>query len=305
MFGGLAFLVGGNMSVSASGQGGLLLRVDPAETDALAAKPHAGPFEMRGRAMDGWLRVDPEGLKTKRQLEPWVRRGVAYARSLPPKKAKKRSPTLVPGAAEQLQEQQEQVEDVEEDSGRDRYRLVLRGAPQPVEVDQRVAGEDRDAGQRVERARAVDLEQDEDQAEDDQAEQAEEQRSVEVRQVAPRRVAPGAHARHGETGGAGRLPDHGRLVLRIPDDGHAHRQPKQEADREQQRQRDPGLPALVRDVQADDANERTDPRDEELEPGEVAARVGAKRGEPAGDRHEKHDPPEQRACGDALEWLSR
>jgi TfoX/Sxy family transcriptional regulator of competence genes len=90
MFGGLAFLINGNMSVSASGQGGLLLRVDPAETDALAAKPHAGPFEMRGRAMDGWLRVDPEGLKTKRQLEPWVRRGVAYARSLPPKKAKKR-----------------------------------------------------------------------------------------------------------------------------------------------------------------------------------------------------------------------
>jgi TfoX/Sxy family transcriptional regulator of competence genes len=86
MFGGLAFLINGNMSVSASGQGGLLLRVDPAETDKLAAKPHAGPFEMRGRAMDGWLRVDPEGVKTKRQLEPWVRRGVAYARSLPPKK---------------------------------------------------------------------------------------------------------------------------------------------------------------------------------------------------------------------------
>jgi TfoX N-terminal domain len=88
MFGGLAFLINGNMAVSASGKGGLLLRVDPAETDALAAKQHAGPFEMRGRAMDGWLRVDPEGLKTKRQLEPWVRRGVAYARSLPAKKAK-------------------------------------------------------------------------------------------------------------------------------------------------------------------------------------------------------------------------
>ena len=85
MFGGLAFLVGGNMSVSASGQGGLLLRVDPDDTDALAEKPHAEPFVMRGRAMRGWLRVVPEGLKTKRQLEPWVRRGVAYARSLPPK----------------------------------------------------------------------------------------------------------------------------------------------------------------------------------------------------------------------------
>jgi TfoX/Sxy family transcriptional regulator of competence genes len=85
MFGGLAFLIGGNMSVAASGQGGLIVRVDPEDTDALVAKPHA-PFEMRGRAMQGWLRVDAEGLRTKRQLEPWVRRGVAYSRSLPPKR---------------------------------------------------------------------------------------------------------------------------------------------------------------------------------------------------------------------------
>jgi TfoX/Sxy family transcriptional regulator of competence genes len=85
MFGGLAFLINGNMSVGVSGQGGLMLRVDPAETDALVAKPHARPFEMRGRQMRGWLRVDSEGLRTKRQLEPWVRRGVGYARSLPPK----------------------------------------------------------------------------------------------------------------------------------------------------------------------------------------------------------------------------
>ena len=85
MFGGLAFLIGGNMSVAASGQGGLLVRVDPAESGALSAKPHAGPMEMRGRTMDGWLRVAPEGVRTKRQLEPWVRRGVAYARSLPAK----------------------------------------------------------------------------------------------------------------------------------------------------------------------------------------------------------------------------
>ena len=86
MFGGLAFLVNGNMSVAASGQGGLLVRVDPEDTDALIDKPHAQPFEMRGRPMDGWLRVDAEGVRTKRQLEPWVRRGVAYARSLPPKR---------------------------------------------------------------------------------------------------------------------------------------------------------------------------------------------------------------------------
>jgi TfoX/Sxy family transcriptional regulator of competence genes len=85
MFGGLAFLVGGNMSVAASGQGGLMVRVEPEDTDALVAKPHARRFEMRGREMQGWLRVDHEGVRTRRQLEPWVRRGVAYARSLPPK----------------------------------------------------------------------------------------------------------------------------------------------------------------------------------------------------------------------------
>jgi TfoX/Sxy family transcriptional regulator of competence genes len=86
MFGGLAFLIGGNMSVSASGQGGLLLRIDPEQTEELVAKPHAQPFVMRGRAMDGWLRVEPEGIKTKRQLERWVQRGVSHARSLPPKR---------------------------------------------------------------------------------------------------------------------------------------------------------------------------------------------------------------------------
>jgi TfoX/Sxy family transcriptional regulator of competence genes len=86
MFGGLAFLINGNMSVSASGEGGLLLRVDPAETDALLDKPHAHPFQMRGREMQGWLRVDAEGLRTKRQLERWVARGVAYAKSLPSKR---------------------------------------------------------------------------------------------------------------------------------------------------------------------------------------------------------------------------
>jgi hypothetical protein len=85
MFGGLAFLINGNMSVGVSGQGGLMVRIDPAETDALVARPHARPFEMRGREMQGWVRVDAEGVRTKRQLEPWVRRGVTYARSLPPK----------------------------------------------------------------------------------------------------------------------------------------------------------------------------------------------------------------------------
>jgi len=85
MFGGLAFLLGGNMAVSASGQGGLLLRCDPEQTDALVEKPHAARFEMRGRAMDGWLRIDADGVRTKRELKRWIDVGVKYARSLPPK----------------------------------------------------------------------------------------------------------------------------------------------------------------------------------------------------------------------------
>ena len=88
MFGGLAFLIGGNMSVSASGKGGLLLRVEPARSDALCKSEHAEPAVMRGRAMNGWLRIDAEGVRTKRQLERWVKYGVAYARSLPAKTAK-------------------------------------------------------------------------------------------------------------------------------------------------------------------------------------------------------------------------
>jgi hypothetical protein len=85
MFGGLAFLINGNMAVSASGQGGLLVRVEPGETDRLVRGAHVRRFEMRGREMDGWLRVDVEGVRTKRQLETWVARGVGYARSLPSK----------------------------------------------------------------------------------------------------------------------------------------------------------------------------------------------------------------------------
>jgi TfoX/Sxy family transcriptional regulator of competence genes len=86
MFGGLAFLVGGNMAVAASGQGGLLVRVDPAQSDKLVATTNARLMEMRGRSMQGWLRVDPEDLRTKRQLAKWVERGTTYARSLPVKR---------------------------------------------------------------------------------------------------------------------------------------------------------------------------------------------------------------------------
>lgn len=85
MFGGLAFMIGGHMAVAASGQGGLLLRCDPEQTDELVDEPHAARFEMRGRAMEGWLRIAPDGARTKRGLQRWVSRGVAYARSLPPK----------------------------------------------------------------------------------------------------------------------------------------------------------------------------------------------------------------------------
>ncbi len=84
MFGGLSFLVDGRMAVNVSGRGGLMVRVDPAEISALLARAHVRPFEMRGRELKGWVRVDDEGVRTKRQLERWVRRGCAYARSVPP-----------------------------------------------------------------------------------------------------------------------------------------------------------------------------------------------------------------------------
>jgi TfoX/Sxy family transcriptional regulator of competence genes len=86
MFGGLAFLVHGNMAVAASGQGGILVRVDPGESDALVATSEAYPMEMRGRTMAGWLRVDAEHVAGDDELERWVARGAAYAGSLPPKR---------------------------------------------------------------------------------------------------------------------------------------------------------------------------------------------------------------------------
>jgi TfoX/Sxy family transcriptional regulator of competence genes len=85
MFGGLAFLVTGNMAIAASGQGGILVRVDPDESDGLVAKTSASQAIMRGRAMTGWLRVDTEDVRTKRQLARWVDLGTAYAGSLPVK----------------------------------------------------------------------------------------------------------------------------------------------------------------------------------------------------------------------------
>jgi TfoX/Sxy family transcriptional regulator of competence genes len=86
MFGGLAFLIQGNMAVAASAQGGVLVRVDPANSDSLLATTTARPMEMRGRTMRGWLRIDERGVRTQRQLAGWVTRGTTYARSLPAKK---------------------------------------------------------------------------------------------------------------------------------------------------------------------------------------------------------------------------
>jgi TfoX/Sxy family transcriptional regulator of competence genes len=85
MFGGLGFMLDGNLAVSASSQGGLLLRVDPAESESLLGEPHAARFEMRGRTMGGWLRIDAAALDSDAEFATWVARGVAYARSLPPK----------------------------------------------------------------------------------------------------------------------------------------------------------------------------------------------------------------------------
>lgn len=86
MFGGLGFMIGGHMAIAASGEGGLLVRVDPADTDRLVKKAGAERAVMRGRAMDGWLRVDDEHVRTTKQLTTWVDIGVVFARSLRPKR---------------------------------------------------------------------------------------------------------------------------------------------------------------------------------------------------------------------------
>ena len=88
MFGGIGFMIDGHMAVGVSGEGGLMIHCSKEETEALLAKPGARPFEMRGREMKGWLRVDAESVSTKRALEPWAMQSVAFARALPPKEKK-------------------------------------------------------------------------------------------------------------------------------------------------------------------------------------------------------------------------
>lgn len=85
MFGGLAFLLDGHMAVAASGHGGLLLRCDPARSERLVTEQHVQRMVMRGREMDGWLRVDAPAIGTDAQLRTWVAEGVGYVRALPPK----------------------------------------------------------------------------------------------------------------------------------------------------------------------------------------------------------------------------
>jgi hypothetical protein len=85
VFGGLAFMIGGNMAISASSNGGIIVRVDPAHGPELAATTPAEPMEMRGKPMKGWLRVGADDVATDETLAPWVERGAAYASSLPPK----------------------------------------------------------------------------------------------------------------------------------------------------------------------------------------------------------------------------
>lgn len=86
MFGGLAFLIGGNMAVAASGHGGLLVRVDPEQAQAMVAGPGVRAMEMRGRPMRGWLLVDPERVHADDRLAEWVDVGMTYARTLPSKR---------------------------------------------------------------------------------------------------------------------------------------------------------------------------------------------------------------------------
>jgi hypothetical protein len=85
MFGGLAFLIGGNMAIAASGEGGILVHIDPGESEELVASTPAYPMEMRGRQMAGWLRVATADVADDTALAEWVERGAAYAGSLPPK----------------------------------------------------------------------------------------------------------------------------------------------------------------------------------------------------------------------------
>jgi TfoX/Sxy family transcriptional regulator of competence genes len=85
MFGGLGFLLYGNLAVSASSQGGLLVRIDPNEAESLTSNPHVRRFEMRGREMAGWLHVEAEALASDDELRRWVDKGVTYAQSLPAK----------------------------------------------------------------------------------------------------------------------------------------------------------------------------------------------------------------------------
>jgi TfoX/Sxy family transcriptional regulator of competence genes len=84
MFGGVAFLVHGNMSVGVHGNE-LIVRIEPSETDQALQKPGVRIFDITGRPMKGWLLISSTSVEHKSALRGWVAKGVAYAQSLPPK----------------------------------------------------------------------------------------------------------------------------------------------------------------------------------------------------------------------------
>jgi TfoX/Sxy family transcriptional regulator of competence genes len=84
MFGGLGFLVDGNMACGVNGSD-LIVRISPESYEAALARPGARPFDMTGRPMKGWILVEPTGVRSAGDLKRWVEQGVAFAQSLPPK----------------------------------------------------------------------------------------------------------------------------------------------------------------------------------------------------------------------------
>ena len=84
MFGGVGFLLNGNMACGVN-KDDLIVRVDPEKDTALLKKPHVRPFDMTGRPMKGWLVVEADGIKTDKQLNTWINEGVEFALTLPPK----------------------------------------------------------------------------------------------------------------------------------------------------------------------------------------------------------------------------
>src|SRR3954453_3086402 len=205
-----------------------------------------------------------------------------------------------PPAAEQAQEQQHDVEDVEEDAGRDRHGLRHVRAPQAPEVEDREAAEDDEAEDRVDDVRARNRHEQRDEAEHDQGEQRPEQGAAPAGEVALGRVAERAQAADEQPGGTARLPQHGRVVVRVEGEDRAGEEAEQEPEAEEQRDRERLAPLRGGDVQAKDAADRRDEGNPSGAARQVAADVRPGGGEYDRDRDEAHDLAEDRAGIDAL-----